>query len=95
MIKKVNVLGKSQEDYLNMDIIEEMDRDGWRLVSVTGNIDLSVRLGVPLWALFYKDEEKKPVPVKTVEEADRAIESGAVTKPKQKRVKSKIKKDWK
>ena len=98
MIKKVNVLGGSQQDYLNMAIIEEMDNDGWELRAVTGDIDLSVRLGVPLWAIFYKPDVKpEPIQVKTVEEAEKAVDSGKVVVKKKvkKRVKSKIKKDWK
>lgn len=56
MIKRVNVLGGSQDDYINMAVLEAEDKAGWKLVTVTGSIDLSIRLGVPLWAIFYKDE---------------------------------------
>ena len=85
MIKWVDVRGSSQNDFINKEIVEELDKDGWRLISIVGDIDLSVRLGVPLLGVFQKDDKPAPVEKKTVGDILEQKKTSPKTKAKSKK----------
>lgn len=67
MIKRFDVKPKSTDDNINWDELVRLDDEGWRLVTVVGKAEDTLRYGLPMWAICQKSDNMLELPPITKE----------------------------
>ena len=63
MLARFNVVSKVGGEIIDFEKLVELDNDGWRIITIVGDVNRTITHGAPQWALCQKSDiiEDKPV----------------------------------
>ena len=63
MLARFNVVSKVGGEIIDFEKLVELDNEGWRIITIVGDVNRTITHGAPQWALCQKSDiiEEKPV----------------------------------